>query len=142
MTPDFETVYTPDDANLLRDTYDAITECDLWGWMKEYTPHQNEGYMFNSHPNLVVIQKAMKYADYHSGASWGWTMRTMESIAKLGWDYVRRETRERRALQQLKLWAAEVRAPKGGYPCHCRTTKGYSYGWCGVAGGGVPACDH
>ena len=142
MTPDFETVYTPYDAKLLRDAYDAITACDMWDWMKEHNPHWGEGHMFSSHPNLVIIQSAMKYKTYHSGYSWGWTMRTMESIAKLGWDHVRREARERRALQQLKLWAAEVRAPKSGYPCHCRSTKGYSYGWCGVAGGGVPACDH
>ena len=26
--------------------------------------------------------------------------------------------------------------------CPCRKKKGYRYGWCGVAGGGVPACDH
>ena len=26
--------------------------------------------------------------------------------------------------------------------CFCRREKGFTEGWCGVAGGGVPACDH
>ena len=26
--------------------------------------------------------------------------------------------------------------------CPCRKAKGLTEGWCGVAGGGVPACDH
>ena len=31
---------------------------------------------------------------------------------------------------------------KAGSPCPCRAAKGYAHGWCGVAGGGVPGCDH
>jgi ADP-ribose pyrophosphatase len=27
-------------------------------------------------------------------------------------------------------------------PCWCRRENGFTSGWCGVAGGGVPACDH
>lgn len=26
--------------------------------------------------------------------------------------------------------------------CPCRLQRGERHGWCGVAGGGVPACDH
>ena len=26
--------------------------------------------------------------------------------------------------------------------CPCRKANGFNFGWCGVAGGGVPACDH
>ena len=26
--------------------------------------------------------------------------------------------------------------------CPCRAAKGHKHGWCGVAGGGVPGCDH
>ena len=26
--------------------------------------------------------------------------------------------------------------------CPCRKANGFAVGWCGVAGGGVPACDH
>ncbi len=109
MTPDFESVYTPYDAKALRDAYDAITTCNLWEWLKSYSPHRGEGYMFSIHPNLLVIQNAMKHADIHSGASWAWTMRTMDSIAKLGWDHVRKEVRDRKAHVQLGEWAEGVR---------------------------------
>lgn len=26
--------------------------------------------------------------------------------------------------------------------CPCRSRRGYKHGWCGVAGGGVPGCEH
>lgn len=29
-----------------------------------------------------------------------------------------------------------------GLPCPCRAAQGFTNGWCGVAGGGVPGCDH
>ncbi len=43
------------------------------------------GFMFSSDPYSVAISKAMKY-NGHSGASYGWTMRVMQRIAKVGWD--------------------------------------------------------
>jgi hypothetical protein len=121
MTPDFSSLYSAYECEMLQDAYDAITKCDLWDWMRTYTPHANEGFMFSTHPSLAQIQSGMKYTG-HSGASWGWTMRTMESIAKAGgWD------------------AFKASRPP---PCPCRLAKGFTSGWCGVAGGGVPGCDH
>lgn len=36
-----------------------------------------------------------------------------------------------------------VRIPVDKLPvCGCRKQQGFSSGWCGIAGGGVPACDH
>ena len=70
------------------------------------------GFMFAKTPELDRINAAMKY-DGHSGASYGWTMRQMQQFARL------RPT-----------------------ACPCRSAKGFTDGWCGVAGGGVPACDH
>ena len=32
--------------------------------------------------------------------------------------------------------------PNKSTACKCRKDQGYTHGWCGVAGGGVPACDH
>ena len=107
--------YSKLEREMLADAYQAITACDLWDWMKTYTPDQ--GFMFSSHPNLDRINAAMKYGG-HSGTSYGWMMRTMENIAKLGWNT---------ALNP---------------PCPCREAKGLTSGWCGVAGGGVPGCDH
>jgi hypothetical protein len=107
--------YSKLEREMLADAYQAITACDLWDWMKNYTP--DKGFVFSSHPNLDRINAALKYTG-HSGTSYGWMMRTMENIAKLGWN---------NALNP---------------PCMCREAKGLTSGWCGVAGGGVPGCDH
>jgi hypothetical protein len=43
--------------------------------------------MFSDHPILSEISRAVERCKHgHSGASWGMTMRTMECIAKRGWD--------------------------------------------------------
>jgi hypothetical protein len=42
-------------------------------------------------------------------------------------------------------WARRIPESRGtgaGLPCPCRAAQGFEHGWCGVAGGGVPACDH
>ena len=41
--------------------------------------------MFSNHPLISTITEKMDYKG-HSGASFGWTMRNMEHIAKHGWD--------------------------------------------------------
>jgi hypothetical protein len=140
-TPDFESVYSAFETTMLKDAYEAITVCDLWDWMRTYSPEEGKGFMFTSHPNLDRIEKEMKFGG-HSGASWGWTMRTMEAIAKRGWDTVKNEVRTNTAKRQLEDWAREIRSPDRGTACPCRRAQGYKDGWCGVAGGGVPGCDH
>lgn len=42
-------------------------------------------------------------------------------------------------------WARRIPVSRGtgaGLPCSCRRKEGFTSGWCGVAGGGVPGCDH
>lgn len=133
QTPEFESIYEPFEATMLKDAYQAITACDLWDWMRVFRPKDGEGFMFANHPNLDRINEAMKYGG-HSGASYGWTMRQMESLAKIGWDEHKRIVLRKRD-EQL---CAAPKAPA----CPCRQAKGYTHGWCGVAGGGVPGCDH
>jgi hypothetical protein len=140
-TPDFESIYTAYESTLLKDAYDAITACDLWQWFRNYYPDPERGFIFSNHPNLDRIHKQMKLYDMHSGASYGWTMRQIESIAKRGWEEHRNQVRRKRAEDKLATWADQQRTPKGN-PCGCRLARGYTSGWCGVAGGGVPACDH
>jgi hypothetical protein len=139
-TPDFETLYPAHETTMLTDAYQAITACDLWDWMREFRPQHGEGFMFSNHPNLDQIRTAMTY-EGHSGASYAWTMRVMASIAKKGWEAHKNDVRRATADRQLKEWADTQHKPKGN-PCHCRAAKGFTDGWCGVAGGGVPACDH
>jgi hypothetical protein len=85
MARDYSTLFEKFDADMLKDADAAITTCNLWGWLKEYTPAENKGFMFSNHPNLDKINAAMKYGG-HSGSSYAWTMRQMEYIAKNGWD--------------------------------------------------------
>ncbi len=140
-TPDFETIYPAHETTMLKDAYEAITACDLWEWMREFHPHAGDGFMFSNHPNLDRISAAMKYSG-HSGASYGWTMRVMESLAKKGWEVHKTDVRRAIADRRLKEWAAtQTQKPKGN-PCPCRAAQGFTDGWCGVAGGGVPGCDH
>jgi hypothetical protein len=139
-TPDFETIYSAHECAMLKDAHNAITLCELWDWLRTFHPKSGEGFMFTTHPNLNTINEAMTYQG-HSGASYGWTMRQMESIAKRGWEEHKTMVREAKANRQLEEWAATQRKPKGN-PCYCRAAKGFTDGWCGVAGGGVPACDH
>ena len=95
--------YSKLERELLTDAHQAITACDLWDWLKTYTPEK--GFMFSNHPNLDRINAAMKYTG-HSGTSYGWTMRTMENIAKLGWN--------------------DALNP----PCPCRRARGFTFGSC------------
>jgi hypothetical protein len=80
-TPNFESIYPPEDSKMLRDAYQAITDCDLWNWFAIYEPEEDKGFMFGEHPNLTKINNAMKY-EGHSGFSYAWTMRVMKDIAK------------------------------------------------------------
>lgn len=116
-------IYPKHEAMMLQDADTAITESGLWEWMSTYNPASGDGFMFSSHPNLDKIGEAMKYQG-HSGSSYGWTMRMMQKIARLGWD-------------KFAMIAATENPP-----CPCRRKAGYWAGWCGVAGGGVPGCDH
>lgn len=121
--PDFETFYTEDEARILHDAHYAITVIGLWGWLSTYDPPKDRGFMFDDHTNLNLIMNTLTYQG-HSGASFAWVMRTMESIAKSGgWENFRKTLRPHSV-------------------CPCRLQQGYTDGWCGVAGGGVPACEH
>lgn len=137
------------DAMMLQDAYDAITKADMWDYMRLPSTPGKDGFMFSNAIELAAISAEMTY-DGHSGSSYAWTMRQMEAIAKKGWDTYTNEVRAHRALEQLRAEEADARRrserahalPTYGSVCPCRREKGYTTGWCGVAGGGVPACDH
>jgi len=126
--PEFEIIFPKNECPMMYDTYNAITELDLWKWLAIFTPHPNEGFVFASDPNITHIYEALKIKG-HSSLSFAWTMRTMHSIAKQGgWEaYV----------EMMKQ-----RWPKDRPVCRCRSNQGMTIGWCGVAGGGVPGCEH
>jgi hypothetical protein len=124
MSSYYEKMYSKHDAAMLQDADDAITKCGLWGWMAEFNPAAGVGFMFTKDEHLDRINAEMKLYDTHSGSSYGWTMRTMQKVARIGKD------------KFATLAAAE------NPPCPCRKAEGCWSGWCGVAGGGVPGCEH
>lgn len=69
---------------------DAITELNLWSWMKNESPPEGEGYCFWGHKNLKLIENDDKVAaDVHSGFQWSCSMRGAEKIAKEGFEAYR-----------------------------------------------------
>ena len=78
-------VYT---KKVFEETFQIISNIDgAWEFLKTFEPNKNSGFMFSDHPILSEISRAVERCKHgHSGASWGMTMRTMECIAKRGWD--------------------------------------------------------
>jgi len=74
---------SPSYQEILTDAYETITRLGLWEKMKE--DPGSGGFMYSGHNYISEISSAIKY-DGHSGASFGWTMRVMQFIAKNGWD--------------------------------------------------------
>ena len=68
---------------MLDDAYKAVSTTNKWSYLKNKNFDEN-GFMFCTDNELSIISKAMKYQG-HSGASFAWTMRNMEYIAKDGW---------------------------------------------------------
>lgn len=75
---------------MLADAYQAVTAAGLWDFFKLEAPPEDKGYMFWDSPELKRVEQHMKLLDQHSGASYGWTMRNMQAIARDGWDSYQR----------------------------------------------------
>lgn len=73
-----------------KSAHKAITNCEMWNWLRNYQVDENRGFMFTQGvPELTRISEEMakdSVNDGHSGASYGCTMRSMEYIAKNGYD--------------------------------------------------------
>jgi hypothetical protein len=90
MNTNYSQIFSEHEAMMLQDVHNAISENNLWDWLKDYSPEDGKGFMFTSHPNLDRINQSMKYGG-HSGSSYAWCMRIMERIAKDGWESVYNE---------------------------------------------------
>ena len=76
------------ERKVFEETFKIISNIDgAWEFFKTFEPNKNSGFMFSEHPILTKVSNAAEARGHgHSGASWGMTMRTMECIAKSGWD--------------------------------------------------------
>ena len=77
-------------TSIMKPTFTVLTDKDL-EFLKNYTPPKDCGFMFTPKetkpPKLLEIERKICDAySGHSGSSFGWTMRQLESISKNGWD--------------------------------------------------------
>jgi hypothetical protein len=128
------------EAMLLADAFAAVTAADMWEYLRLPTTPGKDGFMFSPSIELAAINAEMTYQG-HSGASYAWVLRQMEAIAKGGWEPYANRIRTVKSTEQLRHEEnlSRIRSQRA---CPCRAEKGLTTGWCGVAGGGVPACDH
>lgn len=68
---------------MLKNAHEAITAAEAWPFMKSFS---GQSFMLSNHPMISEITKKMVALGYdgHSGSSFGWTMRSMEFLAKNG----------------------------------------------------------
>ena len=154
---------TDNDKEMVQDAINAVTRTEMWEYMAKWSTPDKDGFMFSTDTELEIINKKIEYGG-HSGSSYGWTMRQVEYIAKNGFDaYVdlmnygpnaparsipntRPPTPIPDVLPVVSIPPIHNRANTGGAMprnlCMCRSQRGFTEGWCGVAGGGVPACEH
>ena len=67
----------------------AMDQTNLWDWLCEYEVDPKKGFMFSKAPELMTISNRMDDQNApvrisHSGASFGFTMRALDYIAKYG----------------------------------------------------------
>ena len=79
-------------AQSCEEAYRVCENNELWTFFKNFTPPEDKGYVrwcaedphYNEWKRVDSILS--KIDKGHSGASWGCLMRTMEKIAKEGWE--------------------------------------------------------
>ena len=74
----------------LKKTVDVL---ELWTWFQVESPPEGDGYMFWDHENMNKISDKLGelYGDQHSGFTWGQSVRTIQFIAKNGFDNWKKE---------------------------------------------------
>jgi hypothetical protein len=80
----YEDAFPVYEAYLLQDMDNAITECNLWDWLKTFEADGDKGFLFTLDPNIDKIMATVKHQG-HSGFSFAWCMRHMQAVAKKGW---------------------------------------------------------
>lgn len=73
--------YTPEESQMLSNMHTAITDANAWEWLRNFN---GESFMFSNDPEILLITGKLAGANNHSGFSFGWTMRQLEGLAKMG----------------------------------------------------------
>ena len=91
ISPNFEFISSENTRYMLESAYDTITKLEKWNYLREYVISENTGYMFAAEDSIneLMDQINCDYKSGHSGCSMALTMRTMDFIAKNGFDSFR-----------------------------------------------------
>ena len=82
ISGNFYYVTTDSTRELLSTAHQAITQLELWSYLKK----DRDSYMMSRDKEVSRIYGKIEELGYygHSGGSFGWTMRQMQTIAKYG----------------------------------------------------------
>ncbi len=87
-TDNFQCVEDDQEKMYYRSAYNSIMQLELW----TYFQRNNRPFMMNRSPEMELLRKRMAQDEingYHSGSSYALVMRTMEFIAKEGYEKFR-----------------------------------------------------
>uniref|UniRef100_A0A6C0HUU4 Uncharacterized protein n=1 Tax=viral metagenome TaxID=1070528 RepID=A0A6C0HUU4_9ZZZZ len=91
ISPNFDFITNLHERHMLSSAYKTITRLQKWDYLCEYIISEKTGYMFSTESTINELMNQIN-TDYelgHSGCSMGCTMRTMDLIAKNGFDSFR-----------------------------------------------------
>ena len=106
--------FDENDKEMLHSGFEAVESVEGgWEFLRTYEPPKDQGFMFSlpTGKRLEIDDAISNRYGGHSGASYGWTMRNLEAIAKRGWDTWAKEVlvqRKRDAAETLMLQARNV----------------------------------
>ena len=64
----------------------TVDKLNLWDWFRNERPPENSGYCYWNHANVDLIMNNLPQ-DNHSGVTFAYAMRVMQTIAINGFDY-------------------------------------------------------
>ena len=84
----FDYVKTKNEKEMLETAYKAISQTELWDFVEEPIAC----FTFSNDPRVTIIFNKIEELGYkgHSGFSFGWTMRAMQTIARHGEEHYRK----------------------------------------------------
>jgi len=74
----FEFILDPSTRDMMVNGHQAISQLELWSWLRNYEPEEGRGFMFSSSSNLDRIIEKMESLPNAPGHS-GYTMRHLHN---------------------------------------------------------------
>jgi len=105
--PDFSFIRDRMTRTMYNEMYIAIEKAGAWAEMRE-DPGEG-GYMFSGAPVIAKISAHLNDTVGHSGASFAFTMRSMQRLARVGWDRWAAEIKEAQAEEDRRIAAEDKR---------------------------------